>query len=75
VHTPNGIILSSYKFPDSGQYVITVKILGINFMPVSPVHASFTTEVIDSNNKYLVEIIKMNFINLDNHKFLRRMYV
>ena len=58
VHTPNGIILSSYKFPDSGQYVITVKILGINFMPVSPVRASFTTEVIDSNNKYLVEIIK-----------------
>jgi hypothetical protein len=58
VHTPNGIVLSSYKFPDSGQYVITVKVLGINFMPVSPMYASFTTEVIDSNNKYLVEIIK-----------------
>jgi hypothetical protein len=58
VHTPNGIVLSSYKFPDSGQYVITVKVLGINFMPVSPMHASFITEVIDSNNKYLVEIIK-----------------
>lgn len=58
VHTPNGIVLSSYKFPDSGQYMITVKVLGINFMPVSPMYASFTTEVIDSNNKYLVEIIK-----------------
>jgi hypothetical protein len=58
VHTPNGIVLSSYKFPDSGQYVITVKVLGINFMPVRPMHASFITEVIDSNNKYLVEIIK-----------------
>ena len=58
VHTPNGIVLSSYNFRDSGQYVITVKVLGINFMPVSPMHASFITEVIDSNNKYLVEIIK-----------------
>ena len=58
VHTPNGIVLSSYKFPDSGQYEITVKVLGINFMPVSPTHASFTTEVIDSNNTYLVEIVK-----------------
>ena len=25
VHTPNGIVLSSYKFPDSGQYIITAK--------------------------------------------------
>jgi hypothetical protein len=58
VHTPNGIVLSSYKFPDSGQYVITVKVLGINFMPVSPMYASFTTEVIDSNNKYLIDIIR-----------------
>src|SRR5919109_1099447 len=58
VHTPNGIVLSSYKFPDSGQYLITVKVLGINFMPVNPVLASFTTNVIDSNNKYLVEIVK-----------------
>ena len=40
VHTPNGIVLSSYKFPDSGQYVITVKVLGMNFMPVSPKQAS-----------------------------------
>lgn len=58
VHTPNGIVLSSYKFPDSGQYLITVKVLGINFMPVNPMLASFTTNVIDSNNKYLVEIVK-----------------
>ena len=57
VHTPNGIVLSSYKFPDSGQYVITVKVLGLNFMPVSPKQASFNTNVTDSNNKYLVEIV------------------
>lgn len=58
VHTPNGIVLSSYKFPNSGQYEITVKVLGMNFMPVNPMHASFTTNVIDSNNKYLVGIVK-----------------
>ncbi|HJR85299.1 MAG TPA: hypothetical protein VJ772_08035 [Nitrososphaeraceae archaeon] len=58
VHTPNGIVLSSYKFPDSGQYMITVKVLGINFIPVSTMQASFTTNVTDSNNKYLVEIVK-----------------
>jgi len=58
VHTPNGIVLSSYKFPDSGQYVISVKVLGINFMPVNPNQASFTTNVTDSNDKYLAEITK-----------------
>jgi hypothetical protein len=58
VHTPNGIVLSSYKFPDSGQYMITVKVLGLNFMPVNPVQASFTTNVIDLNDKYLIEIVK-----------------
>jgi hypothetical protein len=58
VHTPNGIVLSSYKIPDSGQYIISVKILGINFMPVNPIQASFTTNVTDSNNKYLIEIAK-----------------
>ena len=58
VHTPNGIVLSSYKFQDSGQYMITVKVLGINFMPVSTMQASFTTNVTDSNNKYIIEIVK-----------------
>jgi hypothetical protein len=58
VHTPNGIVLSSYKFPDSGQYMITVKVLGINFIPVSTMQASFTTNVTDSNDKYLIEIVK-----------------
>ena len=58
VHTPNGIVLSSYKFPDSGQYEISVKVLGINFMPVNPTQASFTTSVTDSNNKYLIELAK-----------------
>ena len=57
VHTPNGIVLSSYNFPDSGQYMITIKVLGMNFMHVNPMHASFKTNVVDSNDKYLVEIV------------------
>jgi hypothetical protein len=56
VHTPNGIVLSSYKFPDSEQYIITVKILGINFMPVNPRQVNFTANVTDSNDKYLIGI-------------------
>lgn len=58
VHTPNGIVLSSYKFPDSGQYVITVKILGINFMPVNPKQVDFIVNVTESNDKYNIEIGK-----------------
>ena len=56
VRTPNGIVLSSYKFPDSGQYVISVKVLGLNFMPVKPKQVSFATNVTYSNDKYLIQI-------------------
>ena len=58
VHTPNGIVLSSYKFPDPGQYVISVKVLGLNFIPVNPKQVSFTTNVTDSNDKYSIQIGK-----------------
>ena len=58
VHTPNGIVLSSYKFPDSGQYIITAKILGINFMPVNPKQVDFVVNVTESNDKYNIEIGK-----------------
>ena len=58
VHTPNGIVLSSYNFPDSGQYTITVKILGINFMPVNAKQVNFITNVTDSNDKYKIDIGK-----------------
>jgi len=58
VHTPNGIVLSSYKFPDSGQYVISVKVLGLNFMPVNPKQVNFATNVTHSNDKYLIQIVK-----------------
>lgn len=58
VHTPNGIVLSSYKFPSSGQYVVSIKIVGINFMPVDPKQANFATNVTGSDDKYLVNITK-----------------
>jgi hypothetical protein len=58
VHTPNGIVLSSYKFPDSGQYVLSLKIVGINFLPVNPKQAIFTANVTHTNDKYLIQIGK-----------------
>jgi hypothetical protein len=58
VHTPNGIVLSSYNFPSSGQYVISVKVVGINFMPVDPKQVNFATNITESNDKYLVNIAK-----------------
>lgn len=57
-HTPNGIVLSSYNFPDSGQYTITVKILGINLMPVNAKQVNFIANVTDSNDKYQKDIAK-----------------
>jgi hypothetical protein len=36
--------------------MITVKILGINFMPVNPQQVNFTVNVNDSNDKYLIGI-------------------
>lgn len=56
VHTPNGIVLSSYRFPEAGQYVITVKILGINFMPVNTKQVNFSANVTESNDKHLIGI-------------------
>ena len=58
VHTPNGIVLSSYKFPSAGQYVVSVKITGINYMPVNPKQVDFATNVTDSDNKYIIEMAK-----------------
>jgi hypothetical protein len=58
IHTPNGIVLSSYKFPDSGKYIITAKILGIKFMPVNPKQVDFIVDVTESNDKYNIEIGK-----------------
>jgi hypothetical protein len=58
VHSPNGIVLSSYKFQNSGQYVISVKVLGLNFMPVNPKQVNFATNVTQLNDKYLIQIGK-----------------
>ncbi|HEY7228565.1 MAG TPA: hypothetical protein VH481_10620 [Nitrososphaeraceae archaeon] len=58
VHTPNGIVLSSYKFSGSGHYVISIKVVGINFMPVDPKQVNFVANVTGSKDKYLVNITK-----------------
>ena len=56
VHTPNGLVLTSYSFKEPGQYVISVNIVGIYFNPVAPMHANFTANVSESNEKYLINI-------------------
>ena len=58
VHTPNGIVLSSYKFPSAGQYGILLKVVGINFMPVDPKQVNFAANITESDDKYQVNIAK-----------------
>jgi hypothetical protein len=45
VHTPNGIVLSSFNFPEAGEYLITVQVLGINFMPIAPQQVNFLANI------------------------------
>jgi hypothetical protein len=64
VHTPNGVVLSSdnfpdsgqYTIPDSGQYTIEVKVLGIEYMPVNAKQVNFIGNVTDSEDNYKIDI-------------------
>jgi len=58
VHSPNGIVLSSYKFPGAGHYVISVKVVGINFIAVTPKQVNFATNITESNHNYQINIAK-----------------
>jgi len=46
------------QISDSGQYIITAKILGINFIPVNPKQVDFIVNVTELNDKYNIEIGK-----------------
>ena len=56
VHTPNGLVLMSYVFPDPGTYIISVNIVGIYFNPIDPKQVNFTANIGESNNKYDIGI-------------------
>ena len=56
VHTANGVLLTSYNFQDSGDYVISVKIVGINFLPVNTKQVNFTTSISTSEDKHVINI-------------------
>ena len=58
VHTQNGIVLSSYKFLGSGHYMISIKIVGINYMPLNTKQVNFAANVTEPKDKYLVNITK-----------------
>jgi len=44
-HSISGTILTSYQFNETGIYKISVKLEGINFIPIIPVLTSFNVEV------------------------------
>jgi hypothetical protein len=60
VHTPNGIVLSSFNFPEVGEYLITVQVLGINFMPIVPKQANFTANISGSGEGYGINMTTEN---------------
>ena len=44
-HAISGTFLASYQFNETGIYKISVELEGINFIPITPVFASFNVAV------------------------------
>lgn len=44
-HSISGTFLASYQFNETGIYKISVEMVGINFIPITPVYASFNVAV------------------------------
>ena len=45
IHSPNGILLTSFGFNETGKYTISVEAEGLNFIPIKPVLADFSATV------------------------------
>ena len=45
IHSPNGIMLTSFGFNETGKYTISVEAEGLNFIPIKPVFADFSATV------------------------------
>ena len=45
IHTPNGIMLNSFGFNETGKYTITVEIEGLNFFPIKPLFVTFIATI------------------------------
>jgi hypothetical protein len=45
IHSPDGIMLTSFDFNQTGKYMISVEIAGLNFFPIKPLYVDFTASV------------------------------
>ena len=45
LHTAEGVVTIPYKFDQAGKYLITVSVMGINFIPIRTEVANFNLDV------------------------------
>ena len=41
IHSPNGILLTSFGFNETGRYTLSVEVGGLNFFPINPLFVDF----------------------------------
>ena len=41
IHSPNGILLTSFGFNETGRYTLAVEVGGLNFFPIKPLFVDF----------------------------------
>ena len=58
-HSISGTFLASYQFNETGIYKISVELVGINFIPITPVLARFNV-VVPSNSSENLRISLAN---------------
>jgi len=45
IHSPDGIMLTSFGFNKTGEYKISVEVEGLNFFPIKPLYVDFRASV------------------------------
>jgi hypothetical protein len=45
IHSPDGIMLTSFGFNKTGEYKVSVEVAGLNFFPIKPKFVDFTASV------------------------------
>lgn len=45
IHSPDGIMLTSFGFNKTGEYKISVEVEGLNFFPIKPLYVDFSASV------------------------------
>lgn len=52
-HSISGTFLASYQFNETGTYMMSVELSGVNFDPIAPVFVSFNVSVPDNETENL----------------------